>query len=204
MAAAAANVDDRPNDFCSPPDPDHFAISSDIEQVQVASSVLDTAVVEGVKNASEHVKQDDSPLPSDRGPSISTNPDQASDVTSIHSMPTAHISESQGLPLPTDVSLAPQPPSRPSTTATQTSAPQQENQNSPLSHQQRRARHRSAIEVCQLFSSSSNYADGLISHRSGLRADSQVFSTISSIVASLLHHRSQILSLKTRMLPSRV
>lgn len=203
MAAAAANVDDRPNDFCSPPDPDHFAISSDIEQVTVASSVLDTAVVEGVKNASEHVKQDDSPLPSDRGPSISTNPDQASDVTSIHSMPAAHISESQGLPLPTDGSLAPQPPSRPSTAVTQISAPQQENQNSPLSHQQRRARHRSAIEVCHLFSGS-NYADGSISYRSGLRADSRVFSTISSIVASLLHHRSQILSLKTRMLPSPV
>lgn len=139
--AAVTTIDDPPNDL--------------LEQVHVTNPVLDSAVVDDVKIVAEHVKQEDnSPLASSRGPSLSTSPDHASDAASVHSMPAVHVSESA----PSDArrpstsasnAPVPHPSSRPPS-APQSPIPQQENTPTALSQQQRRARHRSAIEVCPL------------------------------------------------------
>ncbi|KAF9452622.1 hypothetical protein P691DRAFT_803738 [Macrolepiota fuliginosa MF-IS2] len=150
--AAVNDSDDRSSDLHVPLDPARFAISAGIDEVQVQGSVLDTAVVEGVKIATEHVKENSSPLASSRGPSLSTNPDQTSDAVSVHSMPAVHISESapplvQRPSTSASTPPAPRPSSPPAPAAPQSSVSQQEATATTLSQQQRRARHRSAIEV---------------------------------------------------------
>jgi hypothetical protein len=152
MAAVDA-VDDYPNDCHVPFDPSHFALSADAEQVQVLESVLDTGVVEGAKITAAHDKENSSPLVSSRGASLSTSPDQASDAASVHSMPAVHISEPPPPPTRRPSTAAPNAnvpaaSGRPVSTVAQSSAPQSA---TALTQQQRRARHRSAIEVCAVF-----------------------------------------------------
>lgn len=153
---AVNDSDDRSTDLHLPLDSPRFAISTGAEQPRVSSSVLDASVVEGVKIATDHLKEDNSPLSSSRGASLSTSPDQGSDAVSVHSMPAVHISEStpsstQRPSTSTSNAPAPQPSSRPPPAAPQSPVPQQETPaTTTLSQQQRRVRHRSAIEVRRL------------------------------------------------------
>ncbi|KAF5356044.1 hypothetical protein D9756_003901 [Leucocoprinus leucothites] len=148
MAAVDA-ADDSPNDRHAPLDPTRFAISADSEQAEAPG--LDTRVVESVKITNNQGKDSSSPLASSRGASLSTSADQASDAASIHSMPAVLVAEP---PPPTtrrpstsaSHMPAPVPPGRPASSLAQNSAPP-ETPGSALSQQQRRARHRSAIEV---------------------------------------------------------
>ncbi|KXN89883.1 hypothetical protein AN958_04887 [Leucoagaricus sp. SymC.cos] len=126
------------------------------------------SVVESVKIATDHVKESSSPLASSRGASLSTSPDQGSDAASVHSMPAVLVSEPPPLAArrpSTSASHAPAPapPSRPLSTLPQRSQPDSP---TPLSHQQRRARHRSAIEV-RSSSRLSGFFNNLIHRREG-------------------------------------
>jgi hypothetical protein len=132
--------------------PDH---PRGIEEIEVPSGLDDENAVQGVKiSTSQETKEDSSPMhDSSRGGSLSTNPEQISDGVSVHSLPVVHVTESDN-PLHSRPSTGrtgessnnsnralPSSPSRSQT-------PQEEG---PLSQQQRRARHRSAIEVTAIL-----------------------------------------------------
>ena len=179
LMAANADADAEHLNECQVPPP---RISSDADRV----------TTESVKISTHHGNQKSSTIVSSTGASLSTNPDQASDVASIHSMPAVLVTES---PRPTV--------RRPSTAASPTSTPRPEGRPEPTLTQnfapsgtvsstfsRRRARYRSAIEVCTVSKPSFTKAIRMClicvsSRRLGLLIDSLAFSIISS--AERLH-----------------
>ncbi|KAJ3517364.1 hypothetical protein NLJ89_g535 [Agrocybe chaxingu] len=128
---------------------DHSNDAPPITEVQVVDGLGGNIDLDDVMKVSDTSKvvQDSPMLESMRGASISTSVDQTSDGASVHSMPAVHITEptspgpqrpSPTSPEATLLDSRPPPPS-----PARSSTFQEEGS---LSQQQRRARHRSAIE----------------------------------------------------------
>lgn len=143
-----SDIDDRSSDAHDTLEDEQYADHPrGIEEIEVPNG-LDHG---GVKNSTpEETKEDSSPmLESSRGGSLSTNPEQISDGVSVHSLPVVHVTEP-------DASLHRMPSTgpngesstNPSRMVPSSPSRSQTPQEGGLpSQQQRRARHRSAIEV---------------------------------------------------------
>lgn len=115
----------------------------------------DDMAVQSVKVSADAQNKDDNISPvldSSRGPSESTSAEHLSDVVSVHSMPTVHVTAPDSTltrrasTMQTLESASPStdvPPNSPSRSHMSSA-------NSSISAQERRNRHRSAIEVCAL------------------------------------------------------
>lgn len=115
-----------------------------IEEVEVPSGLQDDIALQGVKiTTSDQRKDDNSPMHSSRGASISTSPEQISDAVSVHSLPAVLVTEPESERRPTAES--PSATARPPPSPSRSPTPQDEG---PLAQQQRRTRHRSTAEVC--------------------------------------------------------
>lgn len=133
-----------------------------IEDIQV-TNVLDSTISQladvKVTNVDKTKGVDGSPVvESTRNASISTTADQTSDVASISSMPAVHVTEPTS-PIRERPLTSPAEPSLLSTTDRPPPSPSRSNglqgESTPsLSLGQRRARHRSAAEVCLTVSCS--------------------------------------------------
>lgn len=150
--ASVVDVDDHSSDA-------HDTLEDDqdeeqprgIEEVEIENgdAASGNMAIEGVKLSTERDKDDNSPLlESSRGPSLSTTAEHASDIASTHSLPVVHVSEPEAAPARQTHTattswgtgrLVPPPPENTAVT-----------RRNVASAEERRQRHRSAIEVCQI------------------------------------------------------
>lgn len=151
-----AQIDD-PEEWSDAPDTmdeDHYDSHPRgiVEEVEIGDGQVQGLAVQGVKITTDQSKdEDNSPvLESSRGPSVSTNAEQPLDTASSHSLPTVQVTDTDR--------LSARRPSTAHTTLTTTSpVPPDSPVRSTMSHssslnsQERRHRHRSAVEVCPSF-----------------------------------------------------
>lgn len=195
------------NDFQDVHDPE---LTAGVHQVDVSHPIDSALTIQSLKIAADTPKEDSSPITdSTRGPSLSASQDHNSDAASVHSMPAV---------------LGPSPTSlitdRPSTTSSvtpsnqlqraplavpsRTQAPQDD---SSITQQQRRARHRSAIEVTNAPTFSLlcalTFHHPRFVHRTGYQDFLQVSYT-DGIIYPMEHHKLSKSTVLLLQMPNRI
>lgn len=180
---------------------------TDVHEVEVTHPIDSALAIQGLRITTDTLKEDSGPIThSTRGPSLPTSQDHNSDAASVHSMPAVLVSS------PTSLTV-----DRPSTASSVT--PSQHLQRAPLpaparthtlpddssiTQQQRRVRHRSAIEVIivALFTHicSLTFGHRRFVHQAGYRVSLQILYT-DGIIYPVVHHRlSKNIALPLQML----